>query len=203
MTVIGITGPSGAGKGVASAFLQKNNIHVIDADAVYHDCITPPSDCLDELVRHFGRHILTGAGFLNRSALASMVFGEENKEKLLLLNQITHKYVVARIRRIIAGLKAAGAEACAIDAPLLIEAGLVADCNLVIAILADPAIRASRIAKRDGIEADMARARIGSQKSDDYYVAQSQISIYNNTDTESLLSELAKALSERGMDLAY
>ena len=58
MTVIGITGPSGSGKSVASKYLWSKKINVLDADALYHDIISPPSDCLSELVFHFGKKII-------------------------------------------------------------------------------------------------------------------------------------------------
>ncbi len=199
MIVIGITGPSGAGKGVASKYLREKEIHVIDADAVYHDCITPPSDCLEELVRNFGRRILTGDGSLNRPALAATVFGAENKVKLQLLNRITHKYVVARIRRMVSGLRAVGADACAIDAPLLIEAGLCQDCDLVISVLADPEVRAERISKRDSIDLETALKRIDSQKPDAFYIEASDAVLYNNDTVEALRMSLQSYLAERGV----
>ena len=101
MFVIGITGPSGAGKGVVSEYLISQNVNVIDADVVYHEVISPPSDCLDELVRHFGQHILDRSGALDRAELAKLVFGEDNRERLEILNKITHKYVVERIRALL------------------------------------------------------------------------------------------------------
>ena len=56
--VVSIVGPSGAGKGVVSAYLESDYIKVIDADKVYHGIITPPSACLCELVDYFGKDIL-------------------------------------------------------------------------------------------------------------------------------------------------
>jgi len=201
MFVIGITGPSGAGKGAVSGFLISKNVNVIDADAVYHDVISPPSDCLDELVTHFGRQILDGSGALDRAQLAKLVFGEDNREKLELLNKITHKYVVARIREQIKEYALAGAEACAIDAPLLIEAGLTSDCNLTIAVISNKQTRAERIAKRDRIDINSAMARINSQKPDEYYVQGSDKVLYNNGALDELYEQLEKALTDGGAKL--
>lgn len=201
MFVIGITGPSGAGKGAVSGFLISKNVNVIDADAVYHEVISPPSDCLDELVSHFGRQILDGSGALDRAELAKLVFGEDNREKLELLNKITHKYVVERIRVLLKEFALAGAKACAIDAPLLIEAGLADDCNLTIAVLADKQIRAERIARRDRIDMSSAMARINSQKPDEYYVQGSYKVLFNNGDLDELYEQLEKALTYGGAKL--
>ena len=91
MLIIGITGPSGSGKGAASSYLYSKGAKVIDADAVYHSLITPPSPCIDELVSVFGKGILLDDGGIDRKSLSKLVFGDENKEKLSLLNKITHK----------------------------------------------------------------------------------------------------------------
>ena len=99
MFIIGITGPSGSGKGVVSEYLAAKGAKIIDADCVYHDLITSPSPCIDELVANFGKGILTDNGAIDRKKLAPLVFGESNKEKLLLLNKITHKYVRTFQRR--------------------------------------------------------------------------------------------------------
>lgn len=199
MQIIGITGPSGSGKSVVSKYLTSRKINVIDADTIYHGIISPPSDCLDELVKHFGKGIVNGAGFLNRSALSQIVFGEENKDKLELLNQITHKYIVAKIKKLITSFKLLGEEICAIDAPLLIEAGLCSDCDFIITVLADKEIRAQRISERDKIDLDSALARISSQKPDEFYINASDYVLYNNHGIEELEKALNEILTERGV----
>lgn len=170
MFIIGITGPSGAGKGAASEYLNtKYGYRIIDADKVYHDIISAPSDCVSELTEYFGEGILNEQGGIDRKALSKMVFGEENKEKLLLLNKITHKYVVEEIEALIESFKREGAEVCVIDAPLLIEAGVNKLCDRVLVVYADKEIRAERIAKRDGIDLESALLRINSQKPYEFY----------------------------------
>ena len=87
----------------------------------------------------------------------------------MLLNKITHKYVISEIEKIIEEGKNSGVEVCVIDAPLLIEAGVDKICDRVIAVISDKDVRAERIAKRDGIEKEAALLRINSQKSDSFY----------------------------------
>ena len=170
MIIIGITGPSGAGKGAVSEILaRKYGYKVIDADQVYHNIISVPSECVNELVLSFGDDILNEVGGINRRSLSKKVFGEENKDKLLLLNKITHKYVISEIEKIIEEGKTSGVKVCVIDAPLLIEAGVDKICDRVIAVISDKEVRAERIAKRDGIDKEAALLRINSQKSDSFY----------------------------------
>ena len=199
MVVIGITGPSGSGKGECSKYLLRQGYSILDADAIYHDLLIPPSKCLDELVREFGRHILTAGGLLNRETLASMVFGEENAERLLKLNEISHRHVKDKIQKILCSMRAMGAPVCVIDAPLLIEAGLTSSCNFVISVLSDKETRAERIIARDKIDRDRAMRRIDSQKSDEFYIDGSDYTVYNNSDKQALFDSLRDILTERGI----
>ncbi len=68
MKVLGLTGPSGAGKGFVCALFARHGIPSIDADRVYHDLLVPPSQCLDALVERFGRSVLFPDGTLDRKA---------------------------------------------------------------------------------------------------------------------------------------
>ena len=170
MKIIGVTGPSGAGKGAVSEYMMTaHGFKIIDADKVYHDIISAPSDCVSELAENFGKEIINDNGGIDRKTLSKMVFGEENKEKLLLLNKITHKYVVSEINGLIDKYSKEGAEVCVIDAPLLIEAGVDEMCDYVIAVVAPKELRAKRIAARDGIDEEAALLRINSQKPYSFY----------------------------------
>lgn len=198
MVTIGLTGPSGAGKSAVSEIMRQYGFHVIDADKVYHDIISPPSACLDELVENFGSNILTPDGCLDRAALSMQVFAD-NASKLELLNKITHKYVVDRIRNIIYCTCSVMPAACVIDAPLLIEAGLQVDCLFTIAVLADKDIRAKRISLRDGMSINRAYERINAQKSDDYYIDECDYVIYNNGQLSELKTCVDNILRDRSI----
>ena len=199
MTVIGITGPSGAGKGAVSEVLRtKYGFDVIDADVIYHSLVSSPSSCLDEIKLHFGESVIDDQGALDRKALSMLVLGEDKRDKLLLLNQITHKYVVEKMLSDIERNQSKE-QNCVIDAPLLIEAELHKYCDFTIAVIADETARVERIVARDNISYERAIARISSQKSDDYYLSNTDYSITNDGDISLLESSVAKILSERRM----
>ena len=201
MLIIGITGPSGSGKGAVSGYLYSKGFKVIDADVVYHDLITPPSPCIDELVSVFGKGILLDTGYIDRKALAKLVFGDENKEKLAILNKITHKYVIDRINDTLSDYKGSGAAACVIDAPLLIEAGINKDCDLTISVLAQKETRVERIMARDGLDREAATHRINSQKPDDFYKGNTDEAIYNDGDLNSLFANVDYILQKRRIEI--
>ena len=201
MIIIGLTGPSGAGKGVVSEILRKKyGFHTIDADKVYHTLVSSSSKCLDEIKEHFGENVIAHDGSLDRCMLREKVFGKENAERLDLLNKITHKHVLNSIREEMStlDLRISG---CVVDAPLLIESGFVSECDFTISVLADESIRAKRISQRDGLSVYDSLKRIRSQKADDYYIENTDYSIINDGDLSSLEPSLSKILNERGLSI--
>ena len=196
MLVIGLTGPTGAGKGEVSKLFRAQGLPVIDADAVYHALLTPPSPCLDELRARFGEDILRSDGTLDRPRLGAIVFSDT--QALADLNAITHRYVMADIKDTLEALRTEQTRAVVLDAPQLFEAGANRLCDTVVSVLADPALRASRIMARDGIDADAADRRIRAQKSDDYFRSHSDYVIENNASTEQLAPHVRQILLETG-----
>ena len=199
MTVIGITGPSGAGKGELSRFLnEKYGFPILDADVIYHSLVSSPSPCLEEIKAEFGEKVIAPNGSLDRKALSDLVFGENNRDRLNLLNQITHKHVVSEIDNSLLKFRDS-VKACIIDAPLLIEAGLCSKCDLTVSVLASQETRAERISKRDGIDQASALRRIRSQKEDEYYILHTSHTIVNDGDISLLRDAADKIMREEGI----
>ena len=181
MLVMGITGPSGAGKGEISGILRERyGFAVIDADKVYHDLVSFPSPCLEEIKAEFGDSVL----------------GKENAQRLSALNGITHKYVVCEIKKQITDYKEKDCD-CVIDAPLLFEAHLDDECDFTVCVLADRGLRAERISHRDKISVEDALLRISSQNKDEYYSSKSDYIIHNDGSTDQLEADLTRILSDR------
>jgi dephospho-CoA kinase len=197
MLVMGITGPSGAGKGEISGILRERyGFAVIDADKVYHDLVSFPSPCLEEIKAEFGDSVINSDGSLDRRALAKMVLGKENAQRLSALNGITHKYVVCEIKKQITDYKEKDCD-CVIDAPLLFEAHLDDECDFTVCVLADRKLRAERISHRDKISVEDALLRISSQNKDEYYSSKSDYIIHNDGSTDQLEADLTRILSDR------
>ncbi len=186
MLMIGLTGPSGAGKGMVAKAFAPYGIPSIDTDKVYHDLLIPPSPCLDELVENFGRGILNPDGSLCRPALSAIVFAQGHEQDLLNLNTITHKYVLAVTRDICKDLESHGYPAVLVDAPLLFESGFDRECDMTLAVLADPDIRLCRIMARDMLSLAQAKARLAAQKPDDFYTSRATHIMYNNGDLSDM-----------------
>lgn len=197
--VIGLTGPSGAGKTTFCQIAADLGIKSIDTDALYHSLLVPPSPCLDELVCEFGEKILDSEGCLDRPRLAAVVFGEGGESKLDKLNEITHKYVLGEARSIIADADQNGERAIIVDAPALFESGFDKECDFTVCVLAERASRLDRIVGRDKITEDLARARIDAQKSDEFYKNNSDHTVINNGSPELMKADIQSILSNMGL----
>ena len=169
MLVLGLTGQSGAGKGVFSAVALKNQgIAVLDTDKTAREVVQKGQPCLDELARCFSCEILNEDGTLNRQKLACVAFCDE--EKHCQLNRITHFYIMEKIEQWVKACENKGVKCAVIDAPLLFESGADKLCDVTLGIIAPYEIRLGRIMSRDGIDEKNARIRLDSQPKDEFFV---------------------------------
>lgn len=197
MLVIGLTGPTGAGKGAVATIFEGYGIPVINADRVYHELITPPSSCLQELVEIFGKEILLPDGSLNRRALASIVFSDPAARETL--NTVTHRYVMEEIKTRMERLRREGVPVAALDAPQLFEADAHKACGAVVSVLAERQTRLERIVARDSITPEAAMRRILAQKSDEFFKTHSDYIIENNGNIDLLTPQVHRILAELGV----
>ncbi len=178
MIIIGLTGPSGAGKTTALRVLADMGAFVIDADALYHTLLEQSAALRAALCGAFGADICTAHGEIDRRRLGELTFG--SPQQLLKLNAVTHPMVLAESKRQLEEARAAGKTLAAIDAIALLESGLGALCDHIVGILAPPEIRIARIVAREGISEEYARRRVAAQKDDGYFRAVCDYILVNN-----------------------
>lgn len=176
--IIGLTGPTGSGKSIASKTLERLGMYVIDCDKVAHSVLSS-SDCLPELISAFGEEILKPKGSVDRKKLSSLVFS--NPDALEKLNQITLPPISRKITEMCEHSKNSY---IVMDAPTLFESGLDSKCNSILVIMADPKIRLNRIQIRDHLSIEEAEARLYSQHEENFYTKKANIVLYNNETSE-------------------
>ena len=94
--VIGVTGPTGAGKSTVTEFLSKKyNLFIIDADKIARQVTAKKSPALKEIENTFGKDYINSDGELNRKALGKLVFSD--KERTLFFSFIDHCRVFLEI----------------------------------------------------------------------------------------------------------
>ena len=198
MKIVGITGPTGAGKTTALRAVTDLGGCVIDCDQVYHQLLEESAPMRNELTERFGSGILDSEQRLDRKKLGALVFLD--KALLADLNAITHRYVRQRVEELLRTARAEGRPLAAVDAIALIESGLGDLCDAVVGVLAPPEVRVRRIMARDGISEAYARMRVKAQQSDAFFRANCT-AVLENTGDETAFARQAKALFEKILNL--
>jgi len=192
MKVIGITGPTGAGKTTVLNVLADMGGVILDCDAVYHRLTVSCQPMKDELSQRFGDDIFDEEGHLLRKKLGAIVFGDE--AALADLNRITHYYVKQEVREEIRQAREAGKPAVAIDAIALLESGLGDLCDATVAVTADDELRIRRIMVRDSISEEYARLRVEAQKPSRWFEEHCDHALRNDGDDPAVVAAQAKEL---------
>ncbi len=192
MKILGLTGTTGAGKGEVARVFASLGAVVCDADEIYHRLLSENGEMCRELTAEFGD--ISTCGKIDRKKLATIVFSDA--ESLSRLNEITHRYVLCEIDRILSSAEKEGVKVGVIDAPMLYESGADKMCQTVIGVVAPLELRLKRIMERDGLTKSEAEKRISSQKSDEWFYEKCDIIIVNDKDRESL-TLTAKAVYEK------
>lgn len=189
MLRIGLSGGIGAGKSTVSSTFSDLGGVVVDGDVISREVVQPGTEGLAKLVEAFGEEILQDDGSLNRPALASIAFSDD--EKRATLNGIVHPLVGARRAELI---DAAADDAVIIeDIPLLVESQMAPMFPLVVIVHADEDVRIARLIEHRGFTEADARARIAAQATEDQRRAVADVWL-DNAGTADDLAAAARAL---------
>lgn len=184
MIVLGVTGPSGAGKGEFCSIMQRLGAKCLDTDLVAREIVRPGTKCLYELGKHFGPVIILANGEMDRKKVAEIVFSD--RKELEFLNKTTHKYIIEKIKEWLFECEIAGEKLLILDAPQLFEAGADEFCNFTLCVLASSDIRLSRIISRDNISQEAAILRQNNQKEDKFFTDRCDFVLYNDGSRKNL-----------------
>lgn len=196
--VVGLTGPTGAGKTTVSRFLAQNGYPVIDADIVAREAVLPNTRCLQEIRQTFGEAVIHPDGSLNRRALGDIVFADNIRLKQL--EQILYPGIIARIDDRLKQYRQDGVPVVILDAPTLFESGADSMCGRIIVVMAPRKTRIARIMARDNLSEKQAMERITAQHNDAFYLDRADYVVDNTTavpDYTALLDWLAGILNEK------
>ena len=158
--LVGIGGNMGSGKSTVASELKRYGAKIIDADEMGWSVIAKGTDEYRQLVKTFGRGILTKTGNIDRRALGKLAFA--SRASLAKLNAIVHPALLDRVRKEIdrnrKGL-------VVVDAALLFSWGLDKEVDVAILVTAADRLKIKRLVDAGMNEEDLV-ARLKLQPPD-------------------------------------
>jgi len=160
--VIGLTGGIASGKSTVSRYLRELGAKIIDADVIARELVLPQSSAWQEIVRHFGSEIIDEEGALLRKKLGEIIFRSSTERAVL--NAILHPRIKQKIMEILSSLRnQKDIPLIVVDAPLLIEAGMVEIVDEVWVVAIPAELQRKRLIERDKISRAEAEERLAAQ----------------------------------------
>ena len=195
MLRIGLTGGIGSGKTTVARIFEVLGIPVYYADDAAKRIMNEDEKLREQLIHHFGAATYTD-NILNRSYLASVIFSDPEKTKLI--NSIIHPATIADAEK---WMNIQQAPYAVKEAALIFESGAEKHLDLVIGVHASAEIRMLRTMQRDGISAEAIMARMQQQMDEEKKMSLCDI-VINNNEEELLIPQVVKVHEDllRNMD---
>lgn len=162
-SIIGLTGGIASGKSTVSSLLAQKGFTVVDADLAARKVVEPGEPAYLKIVETFGQDILNKEGTLDRAALGSIIFHNEERRKEL--NGIVHPAVRAEMLAEKEKAFENGKQTVVMDIPLLFESNLTWMVEKTVVVYVDRDTQLSRLMLRNGLTEEEAKARVNSQMS--------------------------------------
>jgi len=158
--IYGLTGGVGMGKTAAGRLLNTLGVQSTDSDGLARKVVEPGQPALDEIKNNFGEEVLDYQGRLDRSKMASIIFGDEVQRRRL--EDIIHPRVKELRVKQVAEWRADNVGVGIVIIPLLYEVKAEVEFDKIICIACAPNTQFKRLRDR-GWSDDQIKARVSAQ----------------------------------------
>jgi len=196
--VIGLTGGIGSGKSEVGRILADLGCVVTCSDEEVREVLTKDDSIRETLVKWWGNSILDGKGGIDRQAVAQIVFSSPMERNRL--EALIHPRIEVRRRENWADAQQAAMQrgtkisAFVIDAPLLFEVGLDAECDAIVFVDASLETRAERVRIGRGWDAEELKIREKAQSGLETKRSRSDYVIRNDGSLDDLRKNVKRVL---------
>lgn len=191
--IIGLAGSAGSGKSTVANEFAKLGCAVISADQLNRQILQEPQ-VADQLRQWWGDTILGANGYIDRTKVASVVFGDNRQ--LQRLEQFLHPLIAAKQQALIQQYQQDPAiKAIILDVPLLFEVGQDKLCDCVVFVRAHQDACRQRLLQR-GWDMDRVKKTENLQLALDTKLKMSDHIIANDSDLNELSVQVAELLPQ-------
>jgi dephospho-CoA kinase len=195
MVIVALTGGIGSGKSTVAGMFKDEGAYVIDFDYLARVVVEPDKPAWRDIVAYFGPEILSPNRTLNRSALAEIVFSDDESRKAL--EGFTHPRIFEESDVLVKAIKRKDPfSVVIIDFPLLFELDLNKKFDRVILAYVPRAVQLKRIIERDGLAKEEAEKRLNSQVSIEEKRSLSDYIIDSEGDLNDTRNQVRKIIHE-------
>jgi len=207
MLIVGLTGGIGSGKSAVAEMFREEGAEVIDFDHLARLVVEPGKPAWRDIVDYFGPRILSSDRTLNRSAIAEIVFSDEESRKAL--EGFTHPRIFEKRDALLRRIKGKDPlSVVVIDFPLLFELGLRNGLDEVILVYVPREVQIERAANRGNLSREAVEKRLKAQmpieekRSLSDYVIDNQGSLTETrAQVQRILHELRELSKQKEADL--
>jgi dephospho-CoA kinase len=190
MKIIGLTGGIGSGKSTVSKILEDLGAGILDADKIGHEVLLPGTEAYKQVIKEFGRDILSPDGKINRVRLGERVFA--SKEARERLQNIMYPEIDKILLSRLDDYRRQGKKVAVLEAAVMLESGKHWQVDEIWVTIAPESATLERLKSRPGLSQDEARRRIKSQMSNEERITKANVVI----DTDCTLEELRTRVTE-------
>ncbi len=159
--VVGLTGNMAAGKSTVAEAWRRAGAPVVSADELARQAVEPGSPGLARVAHLLGPGAVGPDGAMDRAAVRRMVFGDDGLRRGL--EAIVHPEVKRLRDEWTARQRGAGRGVAVWEIPLLFEAGIEADADVVVLVDAPREVRRRRAMETRGLSAEEVDAMMAAQ----------------------------------------
>ncbi|MGR6981875.1 dephospho-CoA kinase [Testudinibacter sp. P27/CKL/0425] len=189
--IIGLTGGIGSGKSTIAAMFAEHGVPIVDADIVAREVVEKGSPLLAQIAEHFGEHLLTNDGELDRAGLRQIVFNEPAQTEWL--NQLLHPAIRERMLQ---QLQNQTAPYVLWVVPLLIENNLTEYCQRVLVIDVSEQTQLQRAVLRDNSNLEQIKKIMRAQVSREQRLANADDVINNDRTLNQAEADLRRQVAD-------
>ena len=196
MFVLGLTGGIGSGKSAVAACFEAYGIKVVDADIAARRVVEPDMPALQAIAEHFGEQVLQADGTMDRAALRSIVFNDEQQR--LWLEQLLHPAIGEWIK---SELASATSDYAILESPLLLETEQRKSTQRALVVDVSKELQIERAMARDDNSREQIEAIIAAQLPREERVARAD-DVIDNSGSLADLQSAVETLHQQYLKIA-